>query len=460
MLVVTKPTSIPRRRLVMEQIIPSLAELLSPFRSCFRQEAFLNFQHIFVAWILCPGPRTLSEVWQVCSLQRSRHYTAIYHLFRSAQWDWDEIGALLLLLLLVHLVPSGYVWVVVDDTLCHKRGAKVAFGGFFLDAVRSSKRRKIFSFGVNHIVLGLVVRFPFRPDRYHCLPVLWRVFRKKGLPGHRKRTELAAAMARQAANLMPHRSVFLVADSAYVNAAVLRDRPANLHLIGPLPLKAALYERPGEPTPGQRGRRRKKGDRLPAPRQLFEDTTKCPAVERLVKFPGQVKVLRVQRLREVLWYTGCKADPVQVVLVRDPSGSWPDTALLCTHGGLSVVEVIEGYSRRWSVEVMFHDSKQYLGFQDPQVWSARAVERAHTLAWFGYSMTLLWYARHGEKQEAVQRDRPWYKGAVRPAFPEILGTLRLALWRERYFEEAKEANRQPQIAGMLQSLLQCLAAVR
>jgi hypothetical protein len=39
--------------------------------------------------------------------------------------------------------------VAVDDTLCHKRGAKVAFGGIFLDAVLSSKKHKTFRFGLN-----------------------------------------------------------------------------------------------------------------------------------------------------------------------------------------------------------------------------------------------------------------------------------------------------------------------
>src|SRR5262249_42429871 len=151
-------------------------------------------------------------------------------------------------------------------TLCRKRGAKVAFGGFFLDAVQSSKRRKVFSFGVNYVVLGLVVCFPFRPDRYHCLPVLWRAFRKEGLPGHKKRTELACEMATLVADLMPLRSVYLVADGAYINSAVLRrDRPANLHVIGPLTPKAALYDLPEPPAPRQRGRRRKKGKRLATP---------------------------------------------------------------------------------------------------------------------------------------------------------------------------------------------------
>jgi len=68
-----------------------------------------------------------------------------------------ELGKILVLMVVARLVPTGTVWIVVDDTLCHKRGAKVAFGGFFLDAVTSTRRKKNFRFGVNGIVVGLSV---------------------------------------------------------------------------------------------------------------------------------------------------------------------------------------------------------------------------------------------------------------------------------------------------------------
>jgi DDE superfamily endonuclease len=447
----------------VDQVIPSLAELLAPFRACFRQEVFVNFQHVLVAWLLCPGRRTLTEVWQVCSLRARRHYTALYHLFAAARWHWDEIGTLLCLLLLTHLVPGGIVWIVVDDTLCHKRGKRVAFGGIFLDPVLSSKTRKVFRYGLNYVVLGLAVRLPFRQDRYHCLPVLWRVFRKKGTAGHCKKTELARELACLVANLIPAREVRLVCDSAYVNAAVLRDRPANLELIGPLPMKAALYGLPQPRRPGRRGPQPKKGARLATPREMFEDQRNYPAPRRRARGPGGAKDLRVQVVKDVLWYSACKARPVQVVLVRDPSGQWPDTALLSTDVGLSATEVIEGYARRWSIEVAFHDSKQYLGLHDPQVWSAASVERAHPMAWFAYSVSLLWYAVHGARHEAPRRERPWYAWAVRPACAEILGTLRLALWRGRYGVGLRDKGKQPQTAELLEGLdavLHCLAAVR
>jgi hypothetical protein len=94
------------------------------------------------------------------------------------------------------------------------------------------------------------------------------------------------------------------------------------------------------------------------------------------------------------------------------------------------------------------------------VWSEGSVERAHPLAWFAYSITLLWYALHGAGHEAPRRERPWYVRAVRPAFAEIVGTLRLALWRGRYASELRQARGQPPTAELLLSLLHCLATVR
>jgi hypothetical protein len=183
------------------------------------------------------------------------------------------------LLVVALLLPTGTVWLVVDDTLAHKRGARVAFGGFFLDAVTSTRKRKNFRFGLNWVVLGLAVHLPLRPDRYFCLPVAWRVYMKEGTAGHRKRTELAAELARLVAACLPGRECWLVGDAAYLSAAVLKGRPANLKVIGPLRWDVALYGLPPARRAGQRGRARKKGDRLPTPRQMIEDTAHYPASE-------------------------------------------------------------------------------------------------------------------------------------------------------------------------------------
>ena len=75
----------------------------------------------------------------------------------------------------------------------------------------------------------------------------------------------------------------------------------------------------------------------------------------------------MQVIRDVLWYRGSKTEPVMVVLVRDPSGQWRDEALVATDPTASAAFVILGYCRRWSVELAFFDSKQFLGLHDPRV---------------------------------------------------------------------------------------------
>jgi hypothetical protein len=438
----------------MDQLIPSLAALVAPFRDCFRIEVFLTFQTLLAGWIVCLGPHTISAVWQATGLAARRHHDTAYAVFHSAAWEWDDLGIVLATLILIHLVPGGIVWVAVDDTLCHKRGAKVAFGGIFLDAVLSSKRHKTFRFGLNWVVLGIAVPVPLRPDRYFCLPVLWRLHRKKGQPGYRSRPQAAAELVRRLAEANPGRIFWLVGDSAYVNAALLRSRPENLQVIGPLHWKAALFERPG-PYSG-RGRRPKKGRRLPTPKAMIEDTAAYPAELVKVPFPKETRELRVQVIREVLWYRGCQDEPVMVVLVRDPAGQWRDEALVATDPTVEAVFVILGYCRRWSVELAFFESKQYLGLHDPRVWSERSVERAHPMAWFVGSLVVLWYSLKGHAGSQVNRERPWYRKKVTPTFTDMLGALRLQMWQYEAFGESGEEIPSPE---WIEKLLHRLSAV-
>ncbi|HEX4609538.1 MAG TPA: hypothetical protein VH092_15170 [Urbifossiella sp.] len=70
----------------MDQLIPSLAALVDEFRPCFRAEVFQTFRHVLAGWIVCPGPRTLSEVWQATGRAAEHHWDTAYALFASAGW--------------------------------------------------------------------------------------------------------------------------------------------------------------------------------------------------------------------------------------------------------------------------------------------------------------------------------------------------------------------------------------
>jgi hypothetical protein len=438
----------------VDQLIPTLAELVAPFRGCFRTEVFQTFQALIAGWVVCLGPHTITGAWQATGLAARRYHDTAYAVFHSAAWEWDDLGIVLATLILTHLVPGGVAWIAVDDTLCHKRGAKVALGGISLDAVLSSKKHKTSRFGLNWAALGIAVPLPMRADRYFCLPVLWWPSREKGQDGYQSRPQSAAALARRHAQANPDGAFRLVGDSANVNAATLRGRPANLRVIGPIHWKAALFERPG--PYGGKGRRPKKGQRLPTPGAMIEDTANYPAEVLEVAFPRATRELRVQVIRDVLWYRGCKDEPVMIVLVRDPAGRWRDEALVATDPSASAAFVIRGYCRRWSVELCFLESKQFLGLHDPRVRPERSVERAHPMAWFVGAVTILWYCRTGHEGSHVIREPPWYEQKVTPTFTGMLGALRLQTWENEIYGETGQEVPSPEC---IRALLHKLSAV-
>ena len=52
----------------------------------------------------------------------------------------------------------------------------------------------------------------------------------------------------------------------------------------------------------------------------------------------------------------------RIVVVRDPSGRRRDEAFFCTDLDRDAAFILETYSRRWTLEVTFHEAKQHLGF--------------------------------------------------------------------------------------------------
>jgi hypothetical protein len=335
----------------MNQLIPSLAVLPVGLAPAFRQEVYALFGQMVGAWIVCLGRRSINRVWETTGQAEQRNHAAAFRLFSQAAWNWDEVCRLLQVL--ATLVPGLRVWLVVDDRLCHKRGAKVAFGGIFLDAVLSTKRHKVFRFGNNWVLLGVVIELPFRANRYFCLPLVWRVYEKRGTKAkkdHRTKSQLAAEMIALVAGWFPQRHFLVVADSAYMGKHLLKKRPANVEALGPICWKAALYEAVAQPV---RGRRH--GERWPTPAALLRaEDPRWPAQTLSIPFKnGCTRQLEVKVITGVCWDTVAGSAAVQVVLVRDPKGEWRNEALVCTDVTLTPGEVITGYCRRWSVETYF-----------------------------------------------------------------------------------------------------------
>jgi len=130
-----------------------------------------------------------------------------------------------------------------------------------------------------------------------------------------------------------------------------------------------------------------------------------------------------------LWYGALRDQPVRIVVDRDPSGRRRDEAFFSTDLTVYHAFILEGYARRWTIEVTFHDQKQYLGFEDPQNQTAEAVARTAPMAGIVYDLVLLWYA--ARLQQGLTTPclvRPWYRSKTTPSFLDMLTAVRQESW--------------------------------
>lgn len=87
----------------------------------------------------------------------------------------------------------------LDDTWARKRVRKTFGVGMHHDPLLSSRKTAVMNWGHNWVVLGVLVQFPFRKDRWFCLPVLFRLYLNKDAAArsrrvYRTRPELAVEM--------------------------------------------------------------------------------------------------------------------------------------------------------------------------------------------------------------------------------------------------------------------------
>jgi hypothetical protein len=144
--------------------------------------------------------------------------------------------------------------------------------------------------------------------------------------------------------------------------------------------------------------------------------------------------------------------PLRVVAVEALAGGRGREAFYSTCVTASAVEVLTWYAMRWSVEVAFHDSKQHLGFEEPQGWTRRAVERTAPLGMLLYSLIVCWYVTEGHR-DYCPLTRPWYRSKARESFADMLATLRRRSLRETISAWAPQGPGSQKIIRLVEDIL-------
>lgn len=414
---------------MVHEALRTLLAALEVVRPAFTQPGFDNLIVVFAGWALTSGPHAVTQALVTTGVAGRRHHESFHRFFSRGTWDPDEVGRLLFGSIARHLRQGAAIRVVLDDTLATKKGPHVFGIGSHLDAVRSTRRQKIFAFGHCWVVLAVLLPVPFS-SRAFALPVLFRLYRtvknceRAGHP-HRKKTELARDLLDVFAGWVGARRVEIAADSAYCNDTITRGLPENFVLFGAMrpdavltALPAARRRKPGRPS--------RRGRPVAKPEAIAKDQRR-PWLSCQATLYGIRRTVRYKTV-DAQWYRACGVRLLRVVVVRVDDGAIGMRVFFSSDATADVPTILETYAGRWAIEVCFRDLKQLLGFGDSSARKRAAVERTAPFVGLVYTTLVLWFAE-GVHCSAIAAPpvRPWYRDKRGLCFADVLRAAQRAL---------------------------------
>ena len=413
------------------ELVPGFVLLLQGLSATMTAPTFASLTTMLTGWVFA-SRHTVTQMILAAGGTAEKHFSSYHRLFSTARWSLDALG--LAVFDLIGPFLGSVVMLGLDDTLARKRGLKMFGTGMHHDPLLSSRGKVITNWGHSWVVLGVIVELPFRRGHYYCLPILFRLYlNKKSAAKHRRayrtRPEMAVELLKLLCESRENRRFHVIADSAYGGQSVLCHLPANCDLTSRLVKDARLYGARPERKRGTPGRPRKRGERLPTPQQML--ATRCRRVT--LDIYGRTEVARLAD--RVAYVHAAPERPLRVVAVEAVRGGRGQEAFYSTCANAFAEQVIVWYAMRWSLEVTNHDSKQHLGFEQPQGWTRRSVERTAPLAMLLYSLIVLWFAREGHRSWRPLACR-WYTSKTAPSFADMLSTLRRLSVRQQVLKLA------------------------
>ena len=412
-----------------------IVPILHPFSTLFHQRTWTKAQLLLFGAILSPRKRTITSALGVMGLGGDHGFAKYHHVLNRAVFSPLQLSRVLLLVVVQHLGGGDEPMVFgIDETMERRRGRRISALCVYRDAVRSSESQVVKTTGLRWISLMWLANIPWA-HRTWALPVLTALappeqyHRQVGLP-HKKITDWARQMILQLRRWLPTRRIVVVADRNYAALELLnfcQSLTQPVTLITRLRLDAALYEPPPTRLPGQIGRPRIKGQRLPSLIDLLgNDDVNWDRVS-VVWHDGTVRTLKLGS-QTAHWYSwGRPPEPIRWVLIQDPLGQLQTQALLCTETSVDPIQVVQWFMLRWRVEVTFQEIREHLGVETQRQWSDRAIARTTPLLLGLFSWVTLAANLLHQERRSVPRTDSWY-AKTEPTFIDAIALVRRQLW--------------------------------
>ena len=256
-----------------------IVSLLLPFEHLFDPRTWRKARLLAIGAILSPGKRTVSSALNILGIGQHGDFAIYHQALNRARWSSLQLSRALLLLVVGRLGSSdGPLVFGIDETLERRWGRKIAAKGRYRDPVRSTDDQTVMTPGLQWVSLMLLTHIG-GVGRHWALPLMTalapsaRYDRRKG-----RRRQMVTDYARQMLTCLrrwlPEQDLVLVCDGGYAKREFLRyfqNMSKPIVVVAKLRKDAARYQPAPPRRPGQIGRPRIVGARLPSPRAVLDD---------------------------------------------------------------------------------------------------------------------------------------------------------------------------------------------
>lgn len=434
-----------------------LMKFVIAFAPLFSKPVFNRVKVLVMGAILSPRSRTVTNALRVMGLSGERHFQQFHRVLSRAVWSSLSGSRILLQLLVKAFIKGPELVIGFDDTIERRRGKRIRAKGIYRDAVRSSHSFFVKTSGLRWLSFMLLTELPFA-QRVWALPFLTVLcpserYNQARSIRHRKLTDRARQAILTIKRWLPNFDLVFVGDSSFAVLDLLTAVTDQVTMVSRIRLDAALYKRAAAKKPGQMGRPRKKGIRLPT-LQAVIDNPKTKWKRIIIKhwYGEENREIEIVSGKCVWYHVGKQAVPIRWVIIKDPRQKFETQALLCTKREASPRRIVEWFIKRWQVEVTFEESRRHLGLETNRQWSDKAIQRTTPCLMGMFSLIAMVAEELSKQGKLKMRQAIWYQKQM-ATFSDAIGCVRQQIWE---WQSLQTSGAEVEMIKIPRQYLECL----
>lgn len=421
----------------MTRIPNAVHDLLDDCSRGFAPSVWQRFSSLLIAAVMVRGRRTIWRLIRWSGERSTGHFSSYHRVFSHRRWSSHALAKKLALAVVKRFAAEGHLELAGDDTVSQHRGENVYGKGCHRDAVRSSHQHLVHRWGHKWVVLALRIHVP-GAMRTWALPMLIALYRtpeesRKAGVVHKTPPQLMRGLLAVWMRWFPQRKTVFAGDGGFATheLAAFASRYRNrLTLVSKFPPDAVLHDPPPRRLPGQKGRPRVVGKRLPSPQNRVASTDQRKRLT--VKWYGG----GTRRIEVVAgtghWYRqGQGLVRVRWVHVRDLTGDHREEYFFSTDVRMNVQRIVETFVGRWDIEVTFEEMREHLGLETTRGRCRNTVLRVEPCLFGLYTLVVYWFAHLPKTNRETIHVR--WAGKASITFSDALASVRYNAWDEFLF---------------------------